>query len=359
MPTKTVHVVPMLSPVLEDFVPPQFRGNVPDTPRAEAPAVVHAEAGVTDGVAEQNRKEPVESESRSASEEAEGPVEHGLRSRVVLTLLHWRKRAQRGPVQVTQKKPVHVQGLRRQKSKKYPTRSRRSVGHYLNPLCLLARLRDTYIHMMNTVATSGIVPGGPMGDDSGTHGSTLFFSREFDTESISQLVELERSSSKPDAEYRQNMAFARNLSRVKPSGDDLLSTRPKPGGNAACREPVLSRSKSTKTSDDSATYFSISNGVSKSGRRLSGEPALTRSKSNHLSDEVFFARKLKGSKNKLHINPYADSKWSAESVSNAANVEPKQETKSGPLEFQFQQEKTNSGTEVRSLQGASFFTYKR
>jgi hypothetical protein len=304
MPTKAVHVVPMLSPVLEDFVPPQFRGNVPDTPRSEAVSTT-SEAPPTNWF-ESHRKAFVES-GYTASGEAEEPVETGIRSRVVLMLLHWRKRAERGPLQVPQKKTVQVQGLRRQKPKKYP-RSRRSVGHYLNPLCLLARLRDTYIQMMNTVATSGIFAGGPMGDDSGTQGSTLFFSREFDAESIAQLVELERSSSKPDTEYRQNMGLAQNLSRVEPYGHNLLST--KRGGDLGGREPALLRGKSSRSSGDSSSHFSIS----KSGR-LSGESAPTRRKSNSFSDEVFFARPLKGSRKKLHINPYADSNWTAASVS--------------------------------------------
>lgn len=309
MPPKAVHVVPMLSPVLEDFVPPQFRGNIPDTPRSEA-VFSTAEAPPTNWFAESHRKAYVESGS-TASGEAESPVETGIRSRVVLMLLQWRKRAERGPLQVPQKKTVQVQGLHRQKPKKYP-RSRRSVGHFLNPLCLLARLRDTYIQMMNTAATSGIFAGGPMSDDSGTQGSTLFFSREFDAESIEQLLELKRSSSKPDTEYRQqNTALARNRSRVEPYGHNLLSTK-KRGGNLGGREPALSRVKSSRISGDSASHFSIS----KSGR-LRGEPVPTRRKSNSFSDEVFFARPLKSSRKKLYINPYSDSNWTSASVSSS------------------------------------------
>lgn len=335
MPTKTVHAVPMLSPVLEDFVPPRFRGNVPDTPRAEA-ADTNVEAPPANWSAESHRKASVVSDAVAPASSGEkvgkaGCPDTGIRSRAMLMLLHWRKRAQRGPVEVSVNKPVQVQGLRRQKSK-YP-KSRRSVSHYLNPLCLLAKLRDTYINMMNNVATSGIVPGGPMGDDSGAH-STLFFSREFDAESIAQLVELERSSSKPDTEYRLNMAFARNLSRVKPLRDDLFSSK-KPKGSFGGHEPVFSRSKSSKSS--SVKYFSLSGPLtSTSEQNLSGEPKLRRSKSNSLSDDVFFSRELKGSRKKLHINPYLDSGWASNFISEVAKDPAKIETKPGPDEFHFQ-----------------------
>lgn len=355
-----VHVVPMLSPVLEDFVPPLFRGNVPDdaqspttisaaaTGNATATVTATATATVTEAPsnwfeAAHHRKAPMESEGEE--------VDTGIRSRVALMLLHWRKRVERGPVHVPVQKPVQVQGLRRQSPKK-SSKSRRAVGHFLNPLSLLAKLRDTYIHVMNGVATSGIVASGPIGDSSAQH-STLFFSREFDAESIAQLVELERSGSKVDSDYRQqqNMACARNSSRVKPCGDVPLSNN-KSGVNFGAK-PVLSRSKSTRNQAD-VVFFG-------SGRRLAGEPALSRSKSNSFSDEVFFSRKLKGSrKKKLHVNPYADSDWKADTV-----LPPKAESKVGPNDFHFQRENVNAGTESRteyrlqqSASTGSLFVYK-
>lgn len=181
-----------------------------------------------------------------------------------------------------------------------------------------------------------------MGDSSGTNSSTLFFSREFDTDSIAQLMELERYGSKPDTDQcRQNLTFARNVAKVnaKLCGEDLLSIK-NPGGNLGGHEPALSRaSKSSKSSSDSTVR-----------RRLSGEPVLTRSKSNSLSDDVFFSRKLKGSRKKLHINPYMDTDWTADMVSNVAKVDTKVATKAEPNDFHFQRERTNPGTEIRSIQ---------
>lgn len=394
-----MHAMPMLSPVLEDFVPLKFRGNVPDdvapspTPvtaagagnltrfanatgsasamatasssatasstetasaiasstasasaaassTASATASVSAAKAPPNNIKENPPKAPEESDSKGSSADDVG-VGTGIRSRVAVMLLHWRKGVERGPVQVPVQKSVQVQGLRRQKSKK-SSKPRRSVGHYLNPKCLFGKIRDAYIHLMNGVATSGIVASGPTGDSSAQQ-STLFFSREFDSEARAQLMELERSGSKADADYRQNMAFARNIysSRVKPFGDAPLLIN-KSGPMNLGGEPVLTRSKSTRSHADVALFS-----TTRSGRRLSGpEPVLPKSRSisNSFSDEVFFSSKLKGSrKKKLHINPYADSDWKADAV-----LGPRVESKVGPKDIHFQRQNTSASSESRT-----------
>lgn len=334
-----LHAMPALSPVLEERSPLSFQGNVVDaeTPTtASASEIVSASADVCVPAAEVpadwfKQRKATTTESRFKEEltvpvereSAEEPVETGFRSRVSMMVTQFRSKrsTERAPSQIILEKPaVQVKGL--------PHKATKSKSKFsLNPLNLFAKLRDSYIHLMNGVATSGMVASGPVGDSSAQQ-STLFFSREMDKNAVSQIRELERNDSQADAEYRQlqAMAFPRNSSKVKPFV-----------------EPLPQRSKSTRSYPDLGLFSSSRSGRG-SGRRFSGE--LPRSKSNGLSDEVYFNRKLRGSKkNKPHINPYADDDWKASAVARG----PKPDAKQGsPSDFQFQRERRNAGTDAQA-----------
>lgn len=347
--------VPMLSPVLEDFVPPRFRGNVPDDV-VDSPTPPPT---TTSPPQEFTRNRQAEMDSR-----AEETSSTRSCSRVVVMLLQWRKRSQPGaPVHVMQKKPVQIQALQRQKSKEN-IKSKRSVTktglHYINPLCLLSKLRDTYIHMMNNVATSKIVASSGPVYDSTTAQSTLFFSREYDAESIAELVALERSGSKPNAEYLQNMEAHRKSSRVKSCGDVIvlsqLSTTDQDLinrlGAKRDTEPALTRSQSNNYLHD-ASVSSSKQGV----KSATTNPSLSRSKSKNAADGDIFFKKNNSRRKKLHINPYADSDWKAE-IAIVSETKAGKTSTTNDFQFQPMAPKTQHWLQQTAADENSLFTFQ-
>lgn len=208
---RPVIVQPMLSPVLEDFVPPQFRGNIPDSPFSPADAHRYWK--------EEEEADP-DQISANASGNAKAPGLAESYSNAVLKLLRWRpksssqqrKKKRTGGVPVAQ--PVKIQNLHTKTKQSSPKgkakKAGRSAFHSINPMHLFTKLRDTYIHMMNGAATQSNVVGANYGT---VYPQREYFSQEFDSEAREKLVELQRSNSVPDGDYRQRLIASRNRPR--------------------------------------------------------------------------------------------------------------------------------------------------
>ena len=263
---RPVAVQPMLSPVLEDFVPPQFRGNMPDSPSSPADAHQYWKEEEADP----------DHISANASANAKAPGLAEAYSNAVLKLLRWRpksssqKKKRTGGVPVAQ--PVKIHNLHtktnRSSSKGKAKKAGRSALHSINPMYLFAKLRDTYIHMMNGAATSSNVVGASYGT---VYAQREYFSQEFDSEAREKLVELQRSNSVPDGDYRQRLIASRNRPR-----------RVEPFTNAPV--PQLNRQGS---------------------RLREARGHLRRFGSDDLSDEKFFS-KSRSKKAAVGPNPYKE-----------------------------------------------------
>ena len=264
---RPVAVQPMLSPVLEDFVPPQFRGNIPDSPSSLADTHQYREEEEAD----------LDQISANASGNAKAPGLAESYSNAVLKLLRWRpksssqKKKRTGGVPVAQ--PVKVHNLHtktnRSSSKGKVKKAGRSALHSINPMHLFAKLRDTYVHMMNGAATSSNVVGASYGT---VYAQREYFSQEFDSEAREKLVELQRSNSVPDGDYRQRLIASRNRPR-----------RVEPFTNAPV--PQLNRQGS---------------------RLREARGHFTRFGSDDLSDEKFFSKSRSKKAAAVGPNPYKE-----------------------------------------------------
>ena len=265
---RPVIVQPMLSPVLEDFVPPQFRGNIPDSPLLPADAHQYWK--------EEEEADP-EQMSADASGNAKAPGLAEAYSNAVLKLLRWRpksssqkKKRAAGGVPVAP--PVKIHNLHTKtnqpSSKGKAKKAGRSALHSINPMHLFAKLRDTYVHMMNGAATSSNVVGANYGT---VYTQREYFSQEFDSEAREKLVELQRSNSVPDGDYRQRLIASRNRPR-----------RVEPFTNA----PVPQLNRQGSRSREARGHF-------------------TRFAPDDLSDEKFFS-KSRSKKAAVGPNPYKE-----------------------------------------------------
>lgn len=220
MMNRPVTTLPMLSPVLEDFVPPQFRGNIPDSPSSPADEYRKEEEEEAD-------HDPI---SANASGNAKAPGVAEAYSNAVLKLLRWRPKSsssqkKKHPGAVPVSHPVKIHNLHtktnRPASKGKAKKAGKSALHSMNPMHLFAKLRDTYVHMMNGAATSSNVVGASYGT---VYAEREYFSQEFDSEAREKLVELQRSNSVPDGDYRQRLIASRN----RPRRVEPLSNAPAP-----------------------------------------------------------------------------------------------------------------------------------